>query len=81
MTEPTVLKHLRMGVTSDSGSQTRPTHTHALGVIHHLPHQRVVVVSFNLAGVDQLSLKRTEARPFGDAAFIREHSTVGGGSP
>lgn len=50
-------------------------------ITHYLPHQSVVVVSFNLAGVDQFSLERSEARTFGDAAFVREDPAVGHVSP
>lgn len=45
-------------------------------IAHYLPHQSVVVVSFNLAGVDQFSLERSEARTFGDATFVREDPAV-----
>lgn len=44
---------------------------------HYLPHQSVVIVGFDLTGVDQLPLERTEARPFVDAATVREHSAMG----
>lgn len=44
---------------------------------HHLPHESVVVVGFDLAGVDQFSLERSEARPSGDAALVCEHSAMG----
>lgn len=50
-------------------------------VEHHLPHQRVVVVGFDLAGVDQFPLEGSEARPRGDAAPVGEHSAVGHGPP
>lgn len=43
----------------------------------YLPHQSVVVVGFDLAGVDQLPLERSEARPLGDAALLREHPAMG----
>lgn len=43
----------------------------------YLPHQGVVIVGFDLAGVDQFSLERSEARPFGDAALVCEHSAMG----
>lgn len=46
-------------------------------VEHYLPHQSVVIVGFDLAGVDQFSLERSEAGPFGDAAFVCEHSAMG----
>lgn len=46
-------------------------------VEHYLPHQSVVIVGFDLAGVDQFSLEGSEARPFGDAAFVCEHSAMG----
>lgn len=46
-------------------------------VEHHLPHESVVVVGFDLAGVDQFSLERSEARPSGDAALVCEHSAMG----
>lgn len=48
---------------------------------HYLPHQGVVVVCFDLAGIDQFSLERSEARSFGDAAFVREHTAVRHVSP
>lgn len=38
-------------------------------------------MGFDLARVDQFPLERSEARAFGDAAFIREHPAVGGVSP
>lgn len=47
----------------------------------YLPHQSVVVVCFNLAGVDQFSLERSEARPFRDAALVGENSAVWDASP
>lgn len=53
----------------------------ATSAAHYLPHQRVVVVGFDLARVDQLSSERSEARPFGDAALVCENPTVGDVSP
>lgn len=50
-------------------------------ITHYLPHQSVVVVRFNLAGVDQFSLERSEARTFGNAAFVREDTAVRRVSP
>lgn len=50
-------------------------------ITHYLPHQSVVVVRFNLAGIDQFSLERSEARAFGDAAFVREDPAVRHVSP
>lgn len=50
-------------------------------ITHYLPHESVVVVRFNLAGVDQFSLERSEARTFGDAAFVREDPAVRHVSP
>lgn len=50
-------------------------HIRILG--HYLPHQSVVIVGFDLTGVDQFPLERTEARPFVDAVTVREHSAMG----
>ena len=53
----------------------------AKSAAHYLPHQRVVVIGFDLARVDQLSSERSEARPFGDAALVGENPAVGDVSP
>lgn len=43
---------------------------------HHLPHQSVVVVGFDLACIDQFTLERAEAPPFRDAAPVCEDPAV-----
>lgn len=48
---------------------------------HYLPHQSVVIVGFDLTGVDQFPLEGSEARPFMDAATVREHSAMGQVAP
>lgn len=51
------------------------------GKTHYLPHQSVVVVSFNLAGVDQFALEGPEARSSGDATLVGEDPAVRHVSP
>lgn len=51
------------------------------GKTDYLPHQSVVVVGFNLAGVDQFALEGPEARSSGNAALLREDPAVRHVSP
>lgn len=46
------------------------------GKTQYLPHQSVVVVSFNLASVDQFALEGSEASSSGDAALVGEDPAV-----
>lgn len=46
------------------------------GKAEYLPHQSVVVVGFNLAGVDQFALEGPKTRSSGDAALLCEDPAV-----
>ena len=85
MTQHAVLEHLDTVKPSDQTGNENTTHGSRFFVEDevntHLPHQGVVVVRLDLAGVDEFSLERSEAGSLGDAALVREDPTVGHVSP